>query len=181
MATTIRRTVLAALAAAMVVACTAQTEAQIRFRLRPTVRLAPRVVVTTPSVSYSAPYLGFSSYFDGSGEQLTAVQYGAAAWRIGLEPGDKILAVNGVPIRYHGHGLQLLRAASVHGQVSLSVLDRRTGLVAHRTIVLGSSTTAHSSASYIVSPSHIGHIGHPSYAIQHSYRSSRRIPRRFPH
>ena len=171
MAATIRSTLVAAVAVALTVACTAPAEAQFRFRLRPTVRVTTPVVVTTPTVSYPVPYLGFDSFFDGSGEQLTVVQHGAAAWRIGLEPGDIILAVNRVPIRYHGHGLQLLQAASRRGRVSLTIHDSRTGLVTHRTIRLKSRAATLSSTSY----------GVVSYGVHTHHRVHPRIPRRFPY
>jgi predicted metalloprotease with PDZ domain len=149
--------VLAAVAAAIVIVGSSQAEAQLfRFRLRPRVQVAPPVVVTspavvaTPAIAHPTPYLGFASHFDGVGEHVNAVQYGSAAWRIGLEPGDRILAVNGVPIRYHGHGLQLLQAAAYQGHVTLAIRDWRTGLIANRTLSLASSTIAVTSGSAVV-------------------------------
>lgn len=162
MATTTRRIVIVALAIAAMTACTSHAQAQIRFRFRRPIRMVPVMPVTpvTPPVvvrptiiSQPAPFLGFDSYFDGAGELITAVQYGSAAWRVGLEPGDRVMAVDGVGLRYHGHGLQLLQnAAAVRGYVTLSVRDVHTGLVVNRTIGLGSSAVVvtHSSPGYVV-------------------------------
>ena len=128
MAPKIRTTVLAALAAALVFSCTSTTEAQIRLRLRPRVRIAPPVVVGSPVISHPAPYLGFSSYFDGAAEQVTAVQYGTAAWRMGLEPGDRILSVNGVPLKVTAAGTfsgptagRLLRSGNTKSTAPIAV------------------------------------------------------------
>jgi predicted metalloprotease with PDZ domain len=179
MATKTRRIVCAALAIAMVTACTAQAQAQLRFRLRRPVRVAPitpvaphvlvsPTVVSPAVVSHPVPFLGFSSFFDGSGEQITGVQYGSAAWRIGLEPGDRIVAVNGVYLRYHGHGLQLLQRATAYpGQVTLAIRDVHTGLVVNRTIGLGTHSVAVTSSS-------------PGYVVRRSLTPSqilRRLPR----
>lgn len=153
MAATIRNSVLAVLAAAAVVACTDCAEAQLRFRLRRSLRVAPRhIVVTAPQTVHAIPFLGFDSYFDGSGEVVTSVQYGSRAWNIGLESGDKVLTVNDVPLRYQGHGLQLLQGAAYDGCVRLSIRDWRTGLVAYRTIDLGSSTIAPASSRMLIRP-----------------------------
>jgi predicted metalloprotease with PDZ domain len=124
-------------------------------------------VVSPTVVSQPVPYLGFSSFFDGSGEQITGVQYGSAAWRIGLEPGDRIVAVNGVYLRYHGHGLQLLQHATAYrGHVTLAIRDVHTGFVVNRTIGLGSTSMAVS--------------GSPGYVVRRGLTPSqilRRLPR----
>jgi predicted metalloprotease with PDZ domain len=164
MAPKIRTIAVAALAAALVFACTSTTEAQIRLRLRPRVHVAPPVVVTSPVISQPTPFLGFSSYFDGVAEQVTAVQYGTAAWRMGLEPGDRILSVNGIPLRYHGHGEQLVRSAAYRGQLTMAIRDRRTGLVTHRRVALSSQPVILGS----------------SYVVHKRSRPSLNILRRFP-
>jgi predicted metalloprotease with PDZ domain len=166
MSALLKRTMFAALAATLTVAVAAPAEAQLRFRLRPSQRVVPRVVAppvvisphvvtyqTAPIVAQPVPYLGFESCFDGSGEEITAVHYGTAAWRIGLEPGDRVIAVNGVALRYNGHGLRLLQAATYQGHVTLTIQDGRTGLLVNRTIGLGTRAVAVTSSSYVARPS----------------------------
>ncbi len=164
------RTVLAAaLAATFVVACAVPAEAQILFRRhRGYIHMAPPRVIVAPQgvVTHYAPapvpFLGFDSFFDGTGEQVTAVQYGSAAWRMGIEPRDTIVAVNGVAISYAGHGEQLVRSARYQGRLVLSIRDYHTGLLVNRSLSLGQTAVVVSNG----------------YVIQ---RSPSQILRRLPH
>ena len=87
--------------------------------------------------SYPVPRLGFASYFDGVGEHVTGVRPGSRAWRMGLEPGDIILAVNGYRVRYDGQWNSLMRRAARHGHVTLAIRDWRTGNTVYRRQRLG--------------------------------------------
>ncbi len=127
MAATIRTTALLALAATFVTLLSTQAQAQ-----PPQQRL-----LLPPGGGSSVPYLGFDSYFAGNGEHVTAVHHRGPARRIGLEPGDTILAVNGVRLRYDGHWYRLVQRAAYQGYVTLAIRDWRSGQVAYRTIRLG--------------------------------------------
>ncbi len=127
MAATIRTTVFLALATTFLAIGSTQAQAQ-----PPQQRL-----LLPPGGGYPTPHLGFDSYFAGNGEQVTDVHYGGPAHRIGLEPGDTIVAVNGVRLRYDGHWYQLVRRAAYQGHVTLAIRDWRSGQLAYRTIPLG--------------------------------------------
>ncbi len=92
------------------------------------------------------PRLGFHSVFVANvGERVTEVQYGSRAASLGLEPNDVILAVNGERLlRAETWFAAIERAAYNGGDVSLRILDTRTGNVAYRSLNLyGNSTTTH--------------------------------------
>ncbi len=126
MAATIRSTMFLALTAAMVLLGSTQARAQNKTRLVPPIGGGEAI-----------PRLGFDSYFDGCGERVTAVHYGSPAWELGIEPGDKILAVNGVRLRYDGHWYELMGRAAYEGHATLAIRDWRSGQVRYRTIDLG--------------------------------------------
>lgn len=86
------------------------------------------------------PRIGFSSYFDGQGEQVTSVRSGSLAARIGLEPGDVILAVNGQRLTYDGAWYRLMSGAAKRGNLTLAIRDWRTGRIAYRYVNLGGPT-----------------------------------------
>lgn len=69
--------------------------------------------------------LGFNGNFIGYGIQVLGVQPYSTADRMGLEPGDVVIAVNGVRIQSYGHYLALIN--STGGFVQLHVQDVRTG------------------------------------------------------
>lgn len=83
------------------------------------------------------PRLGFSSYYQNGSEHVTAVRNRSLAWEIGLEPGDRVYAVNGRRLRYNGHWYSLMRRAAAEGYITLAIRDWRTGRTAYRNIDLG--------------------------------------------
>jgi membrane-associated protease RseP (regulator of RpoE activity) len=69
--------------------------------------------------------LGFTGQGVGYGVEVMRVNYGSAADRLGLEPGDVVVGVNGRPVRSMSeYKRSLARAGSV---VWLDVVDVRTG------------------------------------------------------
>lgn len=95
----------------------------------------------TASPAAPAPELGFSSYVvSGTGEYVLAVRRGSTAARIGLEPGDVILALNGRRLTSEKAWHQAMgNAAASHGRVTLEIRDGRTGTVDYRTCHLFST------------------------------------------
>jgi len=80
------------------------------------------------------PELGFSSYsVSGGGEYVLWVRPGSTAERLGLVPGDVILAVNGQRLTSEGGWSRAVgQAAGSHGRVSLEIREGRTLSTAHR-------------------------------------------------
>ena len=70
---------------------------------------------------------------------LVFVRYGGRASQLGLEPGDIILSLNGMPLTYRGSWNDALSHAVFHdgGLVRLRVRDVRTGHVVRREIFVG--------------------------------------------
>ena len=87
------------------------------------------------------PTFGFNSYnVAGYGEVLTFVRYNSIARRMGLEPGDVILRLNGYRLDYHGAWRDALSQAVYNGGfVRLAIRDVNTGQVSYRQIYLPSS------------------------------------------
>ncbi|HID76216.1 MAG TPA: PDZ domain-containing protein [Planctomycetaceae bacterium] len=83
----------------------------------------------------AAPRLGFSSYLvAGRGEYVLAVDPGTLAARMGLEPGDMVLACNDRPLVDRNDWHQALAgAAAAGGRLRLKIRDGRNGNVVHRT------------------------------------------------
>ena len=98
-------------------------------------RTLPPVVPLTQHGSI--PRLGFCSYFDGAGERVTQVYYGSHAWNVGLEPGDVIVAVNGIRLWHHGAWYNAMAQAAAHGNVVLAIRDCRTGYIVYHQLYLG--------------------------------------------
>jgi S1-C subfamily serine protease len=83
------------------------------------------------------PRLGFNSYFNGYGEAVTFVHWGSRASRIGLEPSDVIVAVNGYPLNYNGAWYAAMGQAAAVGHATLAIRDWRTGRIVYRHVHLG--------------------------------------------
>jgi len=103
---------------------------------------SPKPLLIAPEEPYChvLPKFGFSSFnINGFGEQVTHVRWGGRAARMGLEPGDIILSMNGFPLTYHGAWNDALRSAMANGGwVQLTIRDVRTGLLAYRQTHVGS-------------------------------------------
>jgi len=85
------------------------------------------------------PRFGFSSYnIAGVGERVTLVRIGSRAARLGLEPGDIIVRLNGFPLTYHGAwNVALHHAVASGGWVRLTIRDVRTGRLVTRLTYVG--------------------------------------------
>jgi hypothetical protein len=85
------------------------------------------------------PKFGFQSYnLSGIGERVTYVQCHGLAEGMGLEPGDVILSLNGMPLTYHGAWNQALQNAMYQGgMVQLVIRDVNTGAVVYRNTFVG--------------------------------------------
>lgn len=78
-------------------------------------------------VSPAVPLLGFMGTDIHWGVRVDSVGYGSAARQIGLEPGDVIVGLNGMPVRcMHDYRRALARSGGV---VELEVRDVRSGNV----------------------------------------------------
>lgn len=82
----------------------------------------------------SLPAFGFNSYnVSGYGEVLTHVRFNSIAGRMGLEPGDVILSMNGYRLNYHGAWRDALSQAVYNGGfVRLAIRDVHSGHIAYR-------------------------------------------------
>ena len=98
----------------------------------------------TASPTCPVPELGFSSYvISGRGEYILAVRRGSTAARIGLEPGDVILTLNGRRLTSERAWHQAMgHAAASHGRLTLEIRHRRTDTVDYRTCHLFSTGCA---------------------------------------
>jgi hypothetical protein len=92
-------------------------------------------LLIAPGEPNGLPKFGFSSStINGFGQRIESVRPGGRAARLGLEPGDVILSLNGFRLTYSGSWNQALsRALYDGGFVQLRVRDVRTGLVRVRT------------------------------------------------
>jgi hypothetical protein len=88
---------------------------------------------------YRLPQFGFASFnIGGVGERVTYVRWGGIASRLGLEPGDIILSLNGFRLRYHGAWNDALYQAMLDGGwVQLGIRDVRSGRVVYRHTFVG--------------------------------------------
>lgn len=98
----------------------------------------PKALLVAPP-SHNLPKFGFSSHnIYGVGERVTSVKWGGIAHRLGLEPGDLILALNNQPLYYHGAWNHALGNAMFEGGwVELTIRDVRTGSIAYRQAFVG--------------------------------------------
>ncbi|MDV6029411.1 MAG: PDZ domain-containing protein [Phycisphaera sp. RhM] len=90
-------------------------------------------------------YLGVYGSYSANGLLLTQVYPGTAAARVGLEVGDRILAVNGHPIGIGTHrtlriDTALERYANRFGWVRLLVRDKRSGRLINVDVKLSRGT-----------------------------------------
>jgi hypothetical protein len=101
----------------------------------------PKALLLAPEHDCYLPTFGFSSFnIHGVGERITHVRWGGLASRLGLEPGDMILSMNGFALSYHGAWNDALQHAMASGGlVRLRIRDVRTGHVAYRQTFLGGS------------------------------------------
>jgi predicted metalloprotease with PDZ domain len=99
----------------------------------------PNALLLPPGPDYCLPKFGFSSFnVSGVGERVTNVRWGGIAARMGVEPGDMILSMNGFPLTYHGAWSDALYRAMARGSwVQLKIRDVRAGHIAFRQIYLG--------------------------------------------
>jgi hypothetical protein len=118
----------------------------------------PKAVLIAPPHDhcFDLPKFGFSSFnVDGFGEQVTFVRWGGRASRMGLEPGDIIVSLNGFPLTYHGSWNDALRqAVNNGGWVQIVVRDVRTGDFAYRQTFIGNGGIVP------VTPHVVAHSGH---------------------
>ena len=91
-------------------------------------------LLIAPGEPYGLPKFGFSgSTIYGYGERVVSVRHGGRAERLGLEPGDVILSLNGYRLTYSGSWNDALsRALARGGLVRLQVRDVRTGDIRFR-------------------------------------------------
>ena len=104
------------------------------------VAAGPSALLVAPGEPNGLPKFGFSSSnIGGYGERVQFVRYGSRASKIGLEPGDVILSLNGYRLTYPGSWNEALSHAVYHdgGQVRLRVRDVRTGSVVRRDVFIG--------------------------------------------
>ena len=132
----------------------------------------PKALLIAPGYDdYYLPKFGFESFnIHGVGERVTYVRWGGLASRLGLEPGDLLLSMNGFPLSYHGSWDDALhRAVSHGGWVRLKIRDVRTGFVVTRRTHVGGGvgpiTPKFYAGNYAgpVTPHivhHGGHFGH---------------------
>ncbi|MCO6044023.1 PDZ domain-containing protein [Aeoliella sp. ICT_H6.2] len=85
------------------------------------------------------PKFGFQSYnINGYGERVTHINCHGIARELGLEPGDTILTLNGMPLTYHGAWNQALTQAMYQGgSVTLAIRDVHSGAVVYRSKFFG--------------------------------------------
>jgi hypothetical protein len=137
---------------------------------------APAAVASTPQAllvapgepngGFHLPKFGFSSFnIRGFGERITFVNWHGRAARLGLEPGDVILSLNGFPLTYHGSWNEALYEAVAHGGlVRLKIRDVRSGRIAFRQTYVGGGygpvTPKYKVKGPVVHDHHDGHDHH---------------------
>jgi hypothetical protein len=129
----LRRVVLAAVALSATVAFTASSQAA-----QPLVQIGIGMPAVQPPSQVFLPKFGFQSYnLSGIGDRITFVDCHGLAAEMGLEPGDIVLRLNGMPLNYHGAWNDALTHAIYDGGVvTLAIRDVNTGAVVHRTTYL---------------------------------------------
>lgn len=146
----------------------------------------PKALLLSPGgpvgPDYCLPKFGFSSFnIAGVGERVAHVRWGGLASQLGLEPGDIILRMNGIPLSYHGSWNDALyQAMAGGGWVQLTIRDVRTGFVAQREVFVGDGggpTTYKYYAGGNVGPNtpHVIHHNHGN----NTYRTLKQIAKLF--
>jgi hypothetical protein len=137
----------------------------------------PNALVVAPGEPYGLPRFGFSSStIYGYGERIVSVRPFGRAARLGLEPGDVILSLNGYRLTYTGSWNDALsQAVSNGGYVRLAVRDVRSGRVHWRETYLGGDgpvTPHYSTGGTITSQPH---FVTPYTTTNHTQGSNRTI------
>jgi PDZ domain len=144
----------------------------VSFNLLPAVAASPqKTLVIAPGEPngphFPLPKFGFASQtIYGYGERVTFVRWNSRAAKLGLEPGDVILSLNGIPLSYHGSWNDALRQAMLEGGfVRLRIRDVNSGHIAFRQTFVGGygPPVEHYNTGYPVGPN-------TSHAVKpHSY------------
>lgn len=122
------------------VATDAQAQHQIQLIGNVQPAIQPHIQPIQPPPPVVLPKFGFQSYnVHGVGEQVTHVHCHSIAAQLGLERGDTILTLNGMPLTYHGAWNQALTNVMLQGggMVHLNIRDVRTGQIVHRNAFVG--------------------------------------------
>ena len=122
------------------------------------------------------PKFGFQSFnINGYGEKVTFVQCNGLASRLGLEPGDIITSLNGMPLNYHGAWNNALQQAMWQGgQVQLAIVDVRTGQLVYRNTFVGNVTP-----KYHNNNGPITHHRHSNVPVNNFVRNQHHAPNHF--
>jgi len=141
----------------------------------------PKALLIAPGEPYGLPKFGFSgANIHGVGERVVYVRYGGRAARLGLEPGDIILSLNGFPLTYRGSWNDALSHAVYEdgGVVRLRIHDVRTGRVIRRETFVGGygdGPVAHYNVGgHFRTPWHVEHHDH-HVATPHTYGPTLKI------
>lgn len=105
---------------------------------------------------FCLPTFGFASQtIFGFGERVTFVKFNSRAAKLGLEPGDVILSLNGHKLTYRGAWNDALTEAMYNGGfVRLKIRDVNTGNIAFRQTYVGgvNGPVQHYNVGYPVGP-----------------------------
>lgn len=76
-----------------------------------------------PNSGYHGPKLGVQAFGNGQYVEVTRAFFGSAAARLGLEPGDRILQINGRPVRSIAELQQMLQGSvyTHNGQIRVLI------------------------------------------------------------
>jgi hypothetical protein len=137
------------------------------FVVSPSTASQPQALLLAPEPEHCLPKFGFSSFnIAGVGERVMYVEWGGLASRLGLEPGDVILSMNGYRLTYHGSWSDALHRAIVNGgHVRLRIRDVRTGFIAVRQMHVGGgigpvTPKFHVAGGFEPIAPHVGHQQH---------------------
>ncbi len=90
--------------------------------------LTSRLRPVVPNAALGVPNLGAQGYGSAQGVVVTGVSYGSAAWRLGLEPGDRIVQINDQCVRTNQdvQAVLLQALAYQNGQITVLIDDVRS-------------------------------------------------------